>query len=136
VAFAGRVREDYIPFPGAQLYFREIGSASRGVEPSLSRREQASSGRSERAYMNDQATLIGFAGVALLLAAFLLNLFKLLRADGYLYMTLNFVGAGLACYSSYLINFMPFVVLEGVWALVALVAIAKALLFAANISAP
>jgi hypothetical protein len=76
---------------------------------------------------DNHATLIGFAGVALLLAAFLLNLFKLLRSDGYLYMGLNFVGAGLACYSSYLINFMPFVVLEGAWAFVALVAIGRAL---------
>jgi hypothetical protein len=77
---------------------------------------------------DDQATLIGFVGVALLLIAFLLNLFKLLRSDGHLYMSLNFVGAGLACYSSYLIRFMPFVVLEGVWAVVALAAIARALL--------
>ena len=65
------------------------------------------------------ATWIGFAGVALLLLAFLLNLFKRMRADGYPYTTLNFAGAALACYSSYLISFMPFVVLEGVWALVA-----------------
>ena len=79
---------------------------------------------------DDQATLIGFVGVALLLIAFLLNLFKLLRSDGHLYMSLNLVGAGLACYSSYLISFMPFVVLEGVWAMVALAAIARALLAA------
>ena len=76
----------------------------------------------------DQATLIGFAGVALLLIAFLLNLLKLMRSDGYLYMGLNLVGAGLACYSSYLISFMPFVVLEGVWAVAALVAMARGLL--------
>jgi len=76
---------------------------------------------------NDHATLIGFAGVALLLVAFLLNLMKLLRSDGHLYMGLNLVGAGLACYSSYLINFMPFVVLEGVWAVVALVGMVRAL---------
>jgi hypothetical protein len=76
----------------------------------------------------DQATLIGFVGVALLLIAFLLNLLKLMRSDGHLYMGLNLVGAGLACYSSYLISFMPFVVLEGVWAVAALVAIARALL--------
>ena len=75
----------------------------------------------------DQATLIGFVGVALLLIAFLLNLLKLMRPDGYLYMGLNLVGAGLACYSSYLISFMPFVVLEGVWAVAALAAIARAL---------
>lgn len=76
----------------------------------------------------DSATLIGFLGVALLLIAFLLNQFRLLRSDGYLYLGFNFVGAGLACYSSYLISFMPFVVLEGVWAIVALAAIARALL--------
>jgi hypothetical protein len=65
---------------------------------------------------NDSAaTSIGFVGVALLLAAFLANLFHLLRADGHAYMGLNFAGAGLACYSSWLIGFMPFVLLEGVW---------------------
>jgi hypothetical protein len=79
--------------------------------------------------LGDQATAVGFVGVALLLAAFLLNLFKLLRSDGQLYMGLNLVGAGLACYSSYLINFMPFVILEGVWALVALGGLLRALFF-------
>jgi hypothetical protein len=78
--------------------------------------------------MTNEATLVGFVGVALLLLAFLLNLFKLMRADGYLYVGLNLVGASLACYSSYLISFMPFVVLEGVWALVALGAITRRLL--------
>ena len=71
------------------------------------------------------ATIIGFAGVALLLLAFLLNMAKRMRADGYWYAALNFVGAGLACYSSWLIDFMPFVVLEGVWALVAAAAIVR-----------
>ncbi len=71
--------------------------------------------------------LIGFAGVALLLAAFLLNVFGLMSADGYAYGALNFVGAALACYSSYLIAFLPFVILEGVWALVAAIAIARKL---------
>ena len=72
------------------------------------------------------ATLIGALGVALLLAAFLLNLLRLLRSEGRPYLALNLVGASLACYASYLIGFMPFVVLEGVWAVVALVAIARA----------
>jgi len=74
------------------------------------------------------ATLIGFVGVALLLAAFLANLFRFLPADGHAYMGLNFVGAALACYSSYLISFMPFVLLEGVWALVALAGIVRAVM--------
>jgi hypothetical protein len=67
----------------------------------------------------DAATLIGSLGVALLLAAFLLNVTRRMSADGYPYVVLNFIGASLACYSSWLIAFMPFVVLEGVWALVA-----------------
>ena len=72
-----------------------------------------------------QATLIGSIGVALLLAAFLANLFERLRSDSLLYSGLNFTGAALACYSSYLIDFMPFVVLEGVWSLVALAGLAR-----------
>jgi hypothetical protein len=80
----------------------------------------------------DPATLIGTLGVALLLISFLLNQVRLLRSDGYFYLGLNLVGAGLACYSSYLINFMPFVLLEGVWALVALAAITRALVTGAK----
>jgi hypothetical protein len=71
------------------------------------------------------ANLIGTIGVALLLAAFVLNLLKLMSADGYAYTLLNLLGAGLACYSSYLIDFLPFVVLEGVWALAAAFALGR-----------
>jgi hypothetical protein len=74
------------------------------------------------------ATLIGTIGVALLLVAFLLNLLKLLRADDYSYMLLNLTGAGLACWSSVMIRFMPFVALEGAWAGVAAVMLARRLL--------
>lgn len=76
----------------------------------------------------DIATLIGSLGVALLLAAFLLNVLRLMSAEGLAYAGLNLVGAALACYSSWLIEFMPFVVLEGVWALVAAFAIGRKLL--------
>jgi nucleoside recognition membrane protein YjiH len=71
------------------------------------------------------ATVIGSLGVSLLLIAFLLNLFKFLRSESYPYMVLNLVGGALACYSSYLINFVPFILLEGTWATVAAVAIAR-----------
>ncbi len=77
--------------------------------------------------MTTGATLIGAAGVTLLLIAFLLNLLKLQRADSYPYMALNLVGAALACWSSVLIRFVPFVVLEGVWGAVAAVAIMRKL---------
>jgi hypothetical protein len=71
------------------------------------------------------ANLVGTVGVALLLGAFVLNLLKLMRADGYAYTLLNLVGAALACYSSYLIDFIPFVVLEGVWAIAAAFALGR-----------
>ncbi len=71
-------------------------------------------------------TLIGSGGVALLLLAFLLHLLRLLRVDGAVYAGLNFVGASLACSASYLIDFKPFVVLEGAWAVVAAVALMRA----------
>ncbi len=77
---------------------------------------------------DSSATLLGFLGVTLLLLAFFLNLFKFLSSDGYTYITLNCVGGLLACYSSYLIGFMPFVVLEGTWALVAAIALISKLL--------
>jgi hypothetical protein len=77
--------------------------------------------------LTDIATIIGSAGVTLLLAAFPLNVLRLMSADGYPYAVLNFVGAALACYSSWLIAFMPFVVLEGVWALVGAFAIVRKL---------
>lgn len=74
------------------------------------------------------ATIVGLIGVGLLLLAFFLNLFKLLRAESYLYMVLNLVGGALACYSSYLIGFVPFVVLEGTWGFVAAIAIVRKML--------
>jgi hypothetical protein len=70
---------------------------------------------------------IGFIGVALLLIAFFLNLFRLLKAESNAYLGLNLVGASLACASSYLIDFLPFVLLEGTWAGVAGVALARKL---------
>ncbi|MEO8305658.1 MAG: hypothetical protein ABI724_16220 [Betaproteobacteria bacterium] len=61
------------------------------------------------------------------MVAFLLNLVKFLGSDGYVYTSLNVIGASMACYSSYLINFMPFVLLEAVWAVVAAAGLARAL---------
>ena len=65
--------------------------------------------------------IIGSAGVALLLIAYFMNLFKILGQESKAYGILNVAGAGLACYTSVRIGFIPFVVLEGMWALVALI---------------
>jgi hypothetical protein len=69
--------------------------------------------------------LIGTVGVSLLLVAFALNLAKKLAADSHTYLLLNIIGAGLACLSSYIIAFWPFVVLEGVWTISSLVMLLK-----------
>lgn len=68
---------------------------------------------------------IGSAGVALLLMAFALNLLGRLGHASRVYQSMNAVGAGLACYASFLIGFFPFVVLEGSWCAVALIFLAR-----------
>ncbi len=73
------------------------------------------------------STTLGSIGVALLLLAFLLNLTKRLSQGSVLYSAMNMVGAGLSGYASYLIGFVPFVVLEGTWCVVGAVALVRAL---------
>ncbi len=68
---------------------------------------------------------IGSLGVALLLLAFGMNLFGWLSRASRGYQGLNVLGASLACYASWRIDFMPFVVLEGTWAVVALAALLR-----------
>lgn len=59
--------------------------------------------------------LIGSVGVFLLLAAYFANLRGMLDRGSRLYQSMNAVGAGLSAYASYLIGFLPFVVLEATW---------------------
>lgn len=70
-------------------------------------------------------TIVASIGVGLLLLAFILNLFQKIHQSSYFYICLNLLGAAIACYASYLISFVPFVVLEGTWGLVALAGLAK-----------
>ena len=81
------------------------------------------------------ATIVGSAGVALLLLAFFLNPLRYLRAHGRIYLTLNLFGAALACISSYLIDFVPFMLLEGTWDVVGATALARRLLSAPRLVA-
>lgn len=66
---------------------------------------------------------IGFTGVAILLLAFLLNLFKKISSNSLSYILMNIIGAGLACLASWLINYIPFVILEASWTIVSLFAL-------------
>jgi hypothetical protein len=68
----------------------------------------------------ETSDLIASAGVTLILIAFLLNLAGRLERENAAYLWLNLVGAALACLASALVPFIPFVILEGVWALAAL----------------
>lgn len=70
---------------------------------------------------------MGSVGVALLLVAFALTSFGLLDSRCATYHAMNLVGASLSCTASAMIGFLPFVVLEGTWAAVALVALIRAL---------
>ena len=69
--------------------------------------------------------LVGSLGVAILLAAFFANLRGWLEATSRTYQGLNALGAAVAAYASWGIGFMPFVVLEGIWFIVAFASLAR-----------
>ena len=71
--------------------------------------------------------IIGFSGVFLLLTAFLLNLRGLLTLNSKIYLGLNLAGSGLACLASVFLHYIPFIILEGIWALVSLFALIKSI---------
>ena len=68
----------------------------------------------------ETADLIATLGVSLLLIAFFLQSFKFIKPESYVYYLLNLFGAAIAGYASWLIPFIPFVILEAVWSVVAL----------------
>ena len=81
--------------------------------------------------MSDQfqyADWVGAAGVSLLLLAFALNVFGALDRTSMSYSLINAIGAGLAAYASWMISYLPFLVLESTWCLVSLIAFVSAML--------
>jgi hypothetical protein len=71
---------------------------------------------------------IGFSGVAMLLLAYGLSLSGKISKSSNIYICLNIIGASLACLASWLIHYLPFVLLEGVWAMVSIFALLKKIL--------
>lgn len=61
---------------------------------------------------------IGFIGVSILLIAYFLNLKDIIGKNSFTYLILNLVGAGIACLASVLLNYLPFIILEGCWTIV------------------
>lgn len=72
-----------------------------------------------------QIDIIGFIGVTILLVAYFLNLTTKIANDSLLYLVMNLVGAGTACFASILMNYLPFIILEGSWTLVSAFGILK-----------
>lgn len=66
---------------------------------------------------------IGFIGVAVLLIAFLLNLFNKIDRNSAAYIIMNITGAAMACLASWMIRYIPFVILEATWTVVSLIAL-------------
>jgi hypothetical protein len=73
----------------------------------------------------DLPTIINSAGVSLILLAFILLTIGKTQSQDKLYNLLNLIGAGLACYGAILIDAIPFVVLEGIWCIVAIYGLLK-----------
>ena len=68
---------------------------------------------------------IGFIGVFQILLAFLLSITGKLKTTDLWYLLLNLVGAAMACLASVLMEYVPFIILEGVWTIASLVALLK-----------
>jgi hypothetical protein len=64
------------------------------------------------------ADYTGSFGVGMLLLAYLLTLLKTLKTTDKIFTWMNIIGATFACLASVMIRYVPFIVLEGTWALV------------------
>jgi hypothetical protein len=71
------------------------------------------------------ANIVNSTGVFLILSAFFLLVLGKIKPDNRWYLLMNLFGAGLSCYGSWLIQAIPFVVLEGTWAIVAVVGLVR-----------
>lgn len=69
--------------------------------------------------------IIGSIGVGIILLAYFLNIFSFIPKEGKFYFVLNIIGASIACYASTLIHYIPFIILEGTWAVVSLLGLIK-----------
>lgn len=63
---------------------------------------------------------LGFVGIFLILTAYFLHQNRRLNKDSLKYILLNLIGALMACLASILLEYLPFIILEGAWTLVSL----------------
>lgn len=70
---------------------------------------------------------LGALGVFQILLAYLLNLSHKVKTSDWSFILLNTIGAGMACLASVLLEYWPFIILEGVWMLVSIISLFKKL---------
>lgn len=68
---------------------------------------------------------LGFIGVFQILLAYFLNVTGRVSNNSLAFILLNLVGAIMACAASILLDYLPFIILEGIWALIALYSLIK-----------
>lgn len=68
---------------------------------------------------------IGSIGVFQILLAYILNVIGKLEKEHLAFILLNLIGAAMACLASVLMNYLPFIILEGVWTLVTFITLIK-----------
>ena len=64
---------------------------------------------------------IGFIGVFQILMAYILHIIGKIKSNDLTFILLNLIGASMACLASILMTYIPFLILEGVWAIVSLI---------------
>lgn len=68
---------------------------------------------------------IGSFGVFQILLAYVLNLYGKIKKEELTFILLNFLGGSLACLASVLMKYIPFIILEGLWAFISLISLLK-----------
>lgn len=68
---------------------------------------------------------LGFIGVFQILLAYFLNVTGRVSNNSLAFILLNLVGAIMACAASILLDYLPFIILEGIWSLIALYSFIK-----------
>ena len=71
---------------------------------------------------------IGASGVFLILLAYFLNVIQRIKTDDLTFISLNLVGASLACAASFLLRYWPFIILEACWSLISLFSLVRYLM--------
>jgi len=64
--------------------------------------------------------IIGFAGLFLILIAFILNLLKKIKTESKLYNIMNLLGSIMLTYYALLLDSIPFLILQVMWGMASL----------------